>query len=70
MCIQVLLYILWVIQSIAEKAEDTDFGSKPLTVVITIIVVIVVMVMNAYLLFLYIYYGKNGMELHKKFVEE
>lgn len=70
MCIQILLYILWVIQSIAEPAEETEFGSKALTVVVTIIVIIVVMLMNVYLLFLYIYYGRNGMELHKKFVDE
>lgn len=65
-----MLYILWVIQSIAEKTDQADFGNKPLTIVVTIIVVIVVMVMNVYILFLYIYFGKNGMELHLKYVEE
>jgi peptidoglycan biosynthesis protein MviN/MurJ (putative lipid II flippase) len=70
MCIQLLLYVLWIIQAIAEKTEQADFGNKALTVIITIIVVVVVMVMNVYLLFLYIYYGRNGMELHKKYLEE
>ena len=36
----------------------------------TILVVVFVMIMNAYLLFLYIYYGRNGMDLHLKHVEE
>lgn len=70
MCIQIGLYVLWVIQSIAEKTEEQDFGSKPLTVIVTILVVVFVMIMNAYLLFLYIYYGRNGMEQHQKYVEE
>jgi len=59
-----------VIQSIAEPADQTDFGSKALTIVVTIIVVIVVTIMNFYLIFLYFYFGKNGMELHKKYLEE
>lgn len=70
MCIQIGLYVLWVIQSIAENTEEQDFGSKPLTVIVTILVVVFVMIMNAYLLFLYIYYGRNGMEQHQKYVED
>jgi len=43
---------------------------KTVTIIGTIIVVIVVTIFNLYLIFLYWYYGRNGMELHLKYKED
>lgn len=69
LAVQIILYFIQLIQVLADD-DYTSMGFTPaLNFFVELFAIFIIVGVNAYLIFLYFYWSKNGMDLHLRFKE-